>query len=59
MGLSPYRNVFMVISLLSFAGTLGVTFYGSDKSSREIGLVRTIGSSLLGIFVGVFLFVLP
>jgi hypothetical protein len=49
----------MVISLLSFAGTMGITFYGSDQPTHEIGVVRTAGCLLLGIFVGMFIFVLP
>ena len=59
MGLSSYRNVFMVVSLLSFLSTLALTYYGSGRPKQEIGIIQTAGCSALGIFVGVFLFVLP
>lgn len=59
MGLSQYREVFMVTSLLSFAVTTSVMVYGTAKPKRQFDILKTVGLSLLAIISGLFLFVLP
>jgi len=60
MGISQYRHQFMSVSLFCFAATLVMTFYGNPEATKQqIGFWRTAGLSLLGIFVGMHLFVIP
>ena len=59
MGLSPYRDVFMVLSLASFGATIFISYYGSPVPKQDVGVLRTSALTVLGIAVGMFLFVLP
>ena len=59
MGLSQYREVFMVTSLVSFAITISVTVYGTAEPKRQFDILQTTGLSLLAIISGLLLFVLP
>ena len=59
MGLSPYRDVFMVLSLASFASTIFISYYGLSTAKHELGFLRTSAFTALGIAVGMLLFVIP
>jgi hypothetical protein len=59
MGLSPYRDVFMVLSLASFGATIFISYYGSPVPKPDMGVLRTSALTVLGIAVGMLLFVLP
>ena len=43
MGLSPYRDVFMVLSLASFGATIFISYYGSPVPKQDVGVLRTSG----------------
>jgi hypothetical protein len=49
----------MVLSLASFATTIFISYYGVPTSKHQMGVLRTSALSVLGIAVGLLLFVIP